>query len=383
MGELSDISWYYLGVKPARVVANYNSGEYDNKIDVTLSCATTGAKIFYTLDGSDPISNGIEYEDFITLAKDTTLRAVAKHDKENSHISSYYYIFNFYDDYGIDAFYPAGVYEGSVNVTLTPNNPENTVQYSTDGGDVWNTYTNVVLVDKDTIILAKAVDKNGDEGTEYKFTYKIKPLPPSFAPKSTQFTNADKITIYCVESTAATTERYELYYTLDGSDPITSETRIKADDGSDSAMIDIKKYTVVSAVVKKDHSTYSNVVTHSYDIVYKKPVRPITTLTPGSYTRKINSLEGFATQFMPVPEGTTIFYTIGYDGAFVADPIPNTAGTYAYDTIPIEIKGKTTVKAVAVNVFWGKERYWYFEYLIHPEAPKAAPSATIAGSDFL
>jgi hypothetical protein len=380
MGELSDVSWYYLGIMPTKVVASHDSGVYGDKIDVTLSCATTGAKIFYTIDGSNPISNGIEYESPITISKDTTLRAVSKYDSEYSHVSSYYYIFSFYDDYGVDAFYPAGVYEGNVNVTLMPNNPENTVLYSLDEGASWAASTGVLTVDRDIVILAKSVDKNGQSGTEYRFSYKIKPHPPVFAPESTQFTNADTITIYCVESTAATTSRYELYYTLDGSNPITSETRIKADESSDSAIIEIKKYTVVSAVVKKDDTTYSNVIVNSYDIVTKKPRKPVATLAPGSYTYEINGNARFTTQFMPVHSGTSIFYTIGYDGAFVADPVPNTAWTYEYDNTPIEIKGRTTIKAVAVNVFGVKSDVGIFEYIITPEAPKAAPSATIEGN---
>lgn len=286
MGVLSDVSWYYLGVKPAAVSSSHASGEYEEKIDVSLSCATTGAKILYTLNGSDPISNGMEYAGTITLAKDTTLRTVSYYDGEYSDISSFYYLMKSIDDYGIDAFYPSGVYEGSVNVTLTPNNPENDVKYSIDNGNTWHDYSNILIIDKDVDILAKAIDKNGTEGGEYRFTYKIKPLPPAFAPESTQFTNADRITIYCIESTNENTDRFELYYTTDGSDPVTSTTRIKAEISSDSAIIDIARYTVISAVVKKDGTTYSNVVTHSYDIVTKKPVNPITTLLPGNYTKK-------------------------------------------------------------------------------------------------
>ena len=96
--------------------------------------------------------------------------------------------FSFYDDYGVDAFYPAGVYEGNVNVTLMPNNPENTVLYSLDEGASWAASTGVLTVDRDIVILAKSVDKNGQSGTEYRFSYKIKPHPPVFAPESTQFT---------------------------------------------------------------------------------------------------------------------------------------------------------------------------------------------------
>lgn len=379
MGVLSDVSEYRLGIKPAKVTANPDSGSYDKKQDITLSTKTTGAKIFYTLDGSDPKTNGIEYSGVITVAKDITVRAVAYYDGIYSDVSSFYYMFTAKDDFGVDAFYPSGVYEGSVNVTLTANNPENKIEYSTDGGNTWQNYENTLVIDKDTDILARAVDKGGNKGGIYTFTYKIKPLPPVFAPESTQFTNADEITVFCVESKPETTNRFKLFYTLDGSDPITSTTRFEADDVSDSAEITITKYTVIKAVVLKDGVTYSSVVTHSYDIVNKKPSRPLMTLTPGNYTRKIGDDKGFSTKFMPVPTGTEIYYTISYDGTFTADPIPNTAGTIQYDGNPITVKGHTIIKAVAVNVFGVKSDVGIFEYIVTPEAPKAAPSAIISG----
>ncbi len=380
MGEFSDVAWYYLGIRPAGVVASHPSGQYDSKIDVTLTTETEGARIYYTLDGSDPITNGIEYVGTpIVIADDATLRAVAEYDDQWSYISSYWYLFSFYDDYGIEAFYPSGVYEGSVNVTLTPNDPGNTIIYSIDGGNTWLDYEGTLVIDADTDIIAKAVDENGVEGEEYTFTYRIKPLPPAFAPESTQFTNADSITIYCPESTNDTTERFELFYTTDGSDPITSPTAIKADDASDAATITITDYTVISAVVRKDGMAYSDVVTHSYDIVTVRPVRPLTTLLPGRYEREIGDEVGYSTQFMPIPSGTEIYYTIGYGDEFFPDPQPNTEGTFRYDGESIELKGKTTIKAVAVNEFGTKSDVGIFEYVITPEAPKAAPSSEISG----
>lgn len=377
--EKSDVSWYYLGVKPAAVIASHESGEYDGKIDVTLSCVTTGATIFYTTDGKNPITDGLVYDDPITLAKDSTLRAVALYDGVYSDISTYHYIFTAYDDYGVDAFYPSGVYEGSVNVTLTPNNPENKIVYSTDNRVTWKDYTDVLNIDRDTEIIAKSIDKDNNEGGEYKFTYKIKPLPPRFAPESTQFTNADEITVYCEESTNETTGRYTLYYTTDGSDPITSSTRKIAAEDADAVTINISGYTVVSAVVKKDDTTYSTVVKHSYDIVTKKPVKPITTLTPGNYTLTAENEDGYSTMFMPVPTGTEIYYTISRGGSFAEDPLPNTEGTIKYDGTPIEITGRTIIKAVAVNVFGVKSDVGIFDYTVTPEAPKAAPSAVLGG----
>lgn len=383
LGKYSEPAVYYFSIKPLAPTADKPSKEYTEKIDVRLSCATEGATIYYTIDGSDPKTNGIEYTGIpITLAKDTTLRAISFYDGEWSDKVSYYYLFSFYDDYGVDAFYPSGVYEGSVNVTLTPNNPDYTVMYHTGDGQ-WEKYTDVLELEEDTNITAKAVEFEADgttiksEGAEYVFTYKIKPLPPEFAPESTQFTNANKITIYTPESTESNTDNYDLYYTIDGSDPTTSATRIHANEASDSAVIDITKYTVVTAAVLKNGESWSSVVKHSYDIVTLKPVKPLTTLLPGYYIHEIGG-EGFETQFMPVPQGTQIYYTISYDGGLCPDPVPNTSGTYLYDgTAFIDIKGNTVIKAVAVNVFGVKSDVGIFSYTITPQAPKAAPSATI------
>lgn len=387
MGKYSEPAVYYFSIKPDAPVANYASGEYDNKIDVTLTSETEGATIYYTIDGSDPKTSDsrIEYTGIpVTLARDTTLRAISYFDGEWSDKSSYYYIFSFYDDYGVNAFYPSGVYEGNVNVTLTPNNPDYVVMYHTGDGK-WKQYTDMLTLDSDTDIIAKAVELKPDgtvetEGGEYVFTYKIKPLPPEFAPESTQFTNANKITIYTPESTETTTGRFTLYYTVDGTDPVTSSTRIQADEASDTAVVDITKYTVVTAVVLKDGESYSSVVKHSYDIVTVKPVKPLTTLPSGHYVHEIGG-EGFKTQFMPVPQGTKIYYTIATDGGFCPDPVPNTEGTHLYDgTAFIDIKGNTVIKAVAVNPFGVKSDVGIFSYTVTPEAPVAAPSAAISGT---
>lgn len=385
-GEKSDVSEYHLGVKPAKVTADKPSGDYDKTISVTLETPTQNAVIYYTTDGSDPIVYGREYISPVPIAADTTLRAAATYDGLWSEISSYYYVFTGYNDYHIDAFYPSGVYDGSVNVTLTANNPEISIAYSTDGGNNWTPYTKTLLFEEDTELYVRAVDKDGvpHEKQQPPYTYKIRPQPPKFVPESTQFTQTTEISVFCTDSNDDTKDRYELYYTTDGSDPLTSNTRKKAQNEYSTALITINDYTVVKAVVIKDGTTPSRVVTQTYDIVNKKPARPLMTLTPGNYIRKIGDEIGFSTKFMPVPTGTEIYYTISYNGTFTADPVPGAAGTSKFDfdsepIVPITVKGHTIIKAVAVNAFGVKSDVGIFEYIVTPEAPKAAPSAVISG----
>lgn len=53
--------------------------------EVSIACATDGAAIYYTTDGSDPAENGLEYKHPFTIYKSCTVRAVAKkYDRRDS-----------------------------------------------------------------------------------------------------------------------------------------------------------------------------------------------------------------------------------------------------------------------------------------------------------
>ena len=71
------------------------SGTYTNAIDVTLSSATEGAAIYYTLDDTDPDENSALYQQAFTLDQDATLKAIAYSEgKEPSEITSAEYTFD-------------------------------------------------------------------------------------------------------------------------------------------------------------------------------------------------------------------------------------------------------------------------------------------------
>jgi hypothetical protein len=55
-------------------------GPYENPVEVTIACETPDAMIYYTTDGSNPDENSSLYEDVITIAQTTTLKAKAFSD---------------------------------------------------------------------------------------------------------------------------------------------------------------------------------------------------------------------------------------------------------------------------------------------------------------
>ena len=59
-------------------------GAVDSGTTVTISCATDGAKIYYTTDGSDPTASSTEYKAAISVTKAVTRKAIAVKDGMNN-----------------------------------------------------------------------------------------------------------------------------------------------------------------------------------------------------------------------------------------------------------------------------------------------------------
>ena len=53
------------------------SGAVNSGTSVTISCVTEGAKIYYTIDGSDPTASSTEYTGAINVTEAVTLKAIA------------------------------------------------------------------------------------------------------------------------------------------------------------------------------------------------------------------------------------------------------------------------------------------------------------------
>lgn len=386
---VSEVSVYHLSIKPATVTATPDSG-LDRVQPVTLNCDTDGAKIYYTTNGDDPRKETrFEYTSPIYLEEDTVIKAVSLYDGAWSEVSSFWYIFTGEGKSGVSAVYPSGIYIGSVEVILYPDEPGGEIEVSFDGGKTWEDYDGTITGDTTTVdshIEFNARIKNPentDEDLGDKFVYIIKPLAPVFSPEGCEFTSADVVTVFSPESTNDNKHRFELWYSLDGTEP---DGSLKAPE-NDVVNIPITGYTKIKAVVVKDGEYKSETREQVYNVVYDKPAKPVATLPSGYYTREIGS-EEFAVSFNNPPSGVKIYYTIGdRDTPFDAPDLTTQGGAVEYAAgTEIPVRNGTMIKAIAVQTVNGniiKSDVAIFDYIITPEAPEAPKSSAVQELPFI
>ncbi len=375
----SEISEYFLGIKPGNVSASPDSG-LDKGRTITLLCATPNSDIYYTADGSDPRAAGaVPYSEPIELKGNSVIKAAARYGGKWGEVSSFWYVFSDNSESGVLAYHPSGVYTGSVDVMLYPAESGKKIEISYDGGRTFSDYGGEVFtLTEYTKFRARIKGGEADDSGE-EFLYVIKPENPIFSPESTQFNGTGTVTVFSPELIyGRELEGYELRYTTDGRAPEKSD----AAEGL-SVNITVNDAVTVKAVIVNGDGWASDVVEHSYGVVYNRPQKPTVTLKPGFYTREIGSDE-FYTEFENVPSETEIYYTVGTgDGKFTQDPDIREVGKDGAKTFlykkgdKINIIDTMTVKAVAVRKINGvdiQSDVACFYYRVTPSAPKATAS---------
>ena len=71
-----------------------DGGTYTSPQSVTISCATDGATIYYTIDGTTPTASSTPYTEPITVSESLTLMAIAVKDDEQSSVATASFVIN-------------------------------------------------------------------------------------------------------------------------------------------------------------------------------------------------------------------------------------------------------------------------------------------------
>ena len=89
--KIFSIEVVYGGSTPVVTVATpviNGTTPFEDETEVTISCSTEGASIYYTLDGSDPTANSTQYTGAFDLNATTTVKAIAILDGTASSIAT-------------------------------------------------------------------------------------------------------------------------------------------------------------------------------------------------------------------------------------------------------------------------------------------------------
>ena len=153
-------------------------GAVNSGTSVTISCATEGAKIYYTTDDSDPTASSTEYKAAISVMEAVTLKAIAIKDGMNdSAVASASYTIK--GTVATPAFSVAsGTVDSGTSVTITCSTVGAKIYYTTDGNDPTaksTAYTEAISLTKAVTLKAIAVKDGMNDSAVASVSYTIKP----------------------------------------------------------------------------------------------------------------------------------------------------------------------------------------------------------------
>lgn len=349
----------------AAPVASQASGEVPKGTKVTLSSTTSGAKIFYTDDGTNPTAESIAYTAAIDLGsveKTVTLKAVAIKDGKSSTVATYEYQVTDIDPATFVstpvATPGAGKVTKGTEVTLTCATEGAKIYYTTDKTVPTaesEEYKNSPIVIDETVTI-KAIAIKGENSSKVgEFTYTVGDVNP---PQDVTVSNpvasppAGAVAKGTKISLTSATEEAKIYYTTDKSEPTTESELYKEP-------ILITEAMTIKAIAVKENCKDSAVVTFEYtlaDLAMEQAKTP--KATPGADTVSTRVAKGTEVKLSSVTADAKIYYTT--DGT-----IPTKTSTLYEKAIVIE--KDTVIKAIAVKEGFTDSAVATFTYKVLPD----------------
>jgi len=292
------------------------AGTFTSTQSVSIADTTTGASIYYTLDGSTPTTSSTKYSAAISIASTTTINAIAVATGfSNSAVATGVFTITV-PTVATPTFSPApGTFTSAQSVALSDTTAGAAIYYTLDGTTPSTTstlYSTAIPVSATTTIKAIAVASGFATSALATGTYTIN-LPaaatPTFSPAPGNYLTAQSVAL------ADTTTGATIYYTTDGTQPTTTSSVY-------SSAIGVSAATTIKAIATASGYSQSATATGSYTIGALPPtvsvvltthdqtnlLTPQTTVTFGASpqianqiivdpTQQFQSIEGFGAAF--------------------------------------------------------------------------------------
>lgn len=169
----SEVGTAVYNIRCAQPTFTPAAGTHNEAKSVTISCATEGATIYYTTDGSDPDDGSTEYTGAISVSSTQTIKAIAyKTGMTESEVNSAAYELKC----ATPTITAGGTFTDSKNVELSCATEGATIRYTTDGSEPTTgstVYLETISVTSTTTIKAKAFKDGWTASDEASATYTI------------------------------------------------------------------------------------------------------------------------------------------------------------------------------------------------------------------
>jgi alpha-tubulin suppressor-like RCC1 family protein len=295
------------------------SGTYSTTKSVTISCATSGATIRYTTDGTDPTPSSTAYSGAVSVTTSLTLKARAfKSGLADSNVGS--------ATYTLVVTAPTlnpgtGTYTTAPTVTMSTTTTGATIRYTIDGSDPdagSTAYTAPITVGTSTTVRAAGFLTGWTTSgvTAATYTMDFGPLTaPDITPASGTY--VDSVMVAIAAAPGAT-----IRYTTSGGDPSEASPIY-------GNPIPLQTSTEVRAAAWKPDYTPSPVSSSAYVIRAAPPVlsRPSGTYPPGS-TVTVTAASA----------GSVLHYTTNGADPVEADPVVPSGGSIALGAFTLKVK---------------------------------------------
>ena len=209
----------YAHWKPTIQIVPESGTIFDSSLTVTISSGAEDALIYYTLDGSEPTTNSVQYKRFRISGK-TTVKAVAIVDGlEPSDIAVAHYALGTCSD-PIISLADGSVFQHSNQVvSIAWNETDGTLRYTLDGSEPTEEsaeYTGVFQISETTTVKAKVFSDRYFDSDVVSATLTrewVQVATPVISTAATFTGEKSRVTISCAADGA------KIRYTLDGSIP--------------------------------------------------------------------------------------------------------------------------------------------------------------------
>lgn len=245
-------------------------GKYNTDQQVTISSATSGVSIYYTLDGSAPTINSTLYSNAIAISgqgTNKTIQTIAvKSGMKDSSIASGTYTID-YNSVSMPTFNPLpGNYNTDQLITLNSTTSGAVIYYTLDGSIPTSSstkYTSAIstsgIVATTITIQAIATKSGSTDSSTASGTYVLNRTivsTPTFDPSPGNYNTSQTVTLSTITSGAT------IYYTLDSSTPSALSTKYTgaiSTTGNGTT-------TTIKAIAVKNEMTNSDIATGIYGI---------------------------------------------------------------------------------------------------------------------